>query len=279
MKILKTNIELAEWLSEIREKGVSVGFIPTMGALHQGHVDLVNKSTEENDYTIVSIFVNPKQFNNKQDFEKYPVNIGTDIDVLEKALCDAVFVPDYNEVYPEKSKFVKLELGILNKVFEGPGRPGHFEGVIQVVYRFFNLIQPTVAYFGLKDFQQCMVIKMLKNEYFPKIKLQFCPTTRNKIGLAMSSRNARLSTAGEQNASRIYQVLNVVKSLHQHIEPTDALNYGKILLKNAQIEVEYFSLANADTLAPVNAWQKTNKNVLLIAAYIEGVRLIDNIVF
>jgi len=279
LKILKTNIELAEWLSEIRQKGVSLGFIPTMGALHQGHLSLVKQSTDENDYTIVSVFVNPKQFNNTQDFEKYPVSTQKDIDLLEKSLCDAVFMPGYKEVYPEKTKQIKLDLGNLNGVFEGPERPGHFDGVVQVVYRLFDLIQPSIAYFGLKDFQQCMVIKLLKNAYFPKIKLQFCPTAREESGLAMSSRNARLSDEDKKKAARIYQVLNIVKGLFHHIEAFDAINYGKHLLKNAQIEVEYFSLANIDTFTPMVKWQKNNKNVLLIAAYVEGVRLIDNIVF
>jgi pantoate--beta-alanine ligase len=177
------------------------------------------------------------------------------------------------------SKKVRLDIGNLDQVFEGPGRPGHFEGVIQVVNRFFELIQPTVAYFGLKDFQQCMVVKKLRNEYFPKIKLQFCTTTREDNGLAMSSRNARLSISGRSHASRIFEVLNIIKSLSDHIEAPDAINYGKRLLQNAKIEVEYLALANADTFAAVNKWQKPSKNVLLIAAYIEGVRLIDNIVF
>jgi pantoate--beta-alanine ligase len=279
LKVLKTNIELEAWLSEIKSKNASVGFVPTMGALHKGHLGLVKKSSEDNDYTIVSVFVNPKQFNNRQDFEKYPITIDQDIHILESVMCDAVFVPSYHEVYPEKIKPVNLDLGHLNKVFEGPGRPGHFEGVIQVVHRFFDLVKPNMAYFGLKDFQQCMVIKALRNEYFPKIKLQFCPTEREKNGLAMSSRNTRLSEQGVKTAAKIYEVLNVIKSLHEHIDAPDAINYGRLLLRNAQIEVEYLSLANADTFTPAVKWQRNHKNALLIAAHVEGVRLIDNIIF
>ena len=279
MKVLRTNIELESWLSEIKSKNASIGFVPTMGALHKGHLSLVKKSSEDNDYTIASVFVNPKQFNNRQDFEKYPVTVDEDIRVLESVMCDAVFVPDYNEVYPEKMKQVSLDLGHLNKVFEGPGRPGHFEGVIQAVHRFFDLVKPTTAYFGLKDFQQCMVIKALRNEYFPKIKLQFCPTEREKNGLAMSSRNTRLSEQGRKTAGKIYEVLTVIKNLHEHIDAPDAINYGLQLLRNAQVEVEYLSMANADTFTPAIKWQRTNKNVLLVAAHVEGVRLIDNITF
>jgi pantoate--beta-alanine ligase len=270
---------LTTWLTGIRKKGVSIGFVPTMGALHEGHVSLVEKSVEENDYTIVSIFVNPKQFNNKVDFEKYPVDVDKDIRLLEKSLCDAVFIPDHDEMYPLKSKSIKLDLGSVDKILEGPGRPGHFDGVIQAVYRFFDLIEPTVAYFGLKDFQQCMVIKLLKNEYFPKIRLQFCPTTRETSGLAMSSRNTRLTEVGKKTAARIYDVLNIVRNLCQHIEAPDAINYGKYLLKNAKIDVEYLALANIDTFNLVNKWQRPGKNALLIAAIVEDVRLIDNITF
>jgi pantoate--beta-alanine ligase len=279
LKVLRTNIELAEWLAEIRRGRVEIGFVPTMGALHKGHIELVKTSIQENDYTIVSIFINPKQFNSHEDFEKYPVTIDKDLEELEKEQCDAVFIPGYKEVYPDGLKPVKLDMGHLETVFEGPVRPGHFNGVVQVVKRFFELVEPTTAYFGLKDFQQCMVVKKLRNEYFPKVKLQFCPTMREESGLAMSSRNERLSAEGKLLASRIFEVLSIIKKLSLHIEAPDAIKYGKGLLHKARIEVEYLELANVDSFVAVNKWQKTKKNVLLIAAYIEGVRLIDNVVF
>ncbi len=279
LKVLKTNIELNEWLAGIRKKGGDIGFVPTMGALHEGHLQLVKQSIEENQYTVVSVFVNPKQFNNQQDFEKYPVNAKNDISMLEGSACDAVFMPSYDEVYPEKLKTVKLDLGVIDKVFEGIARPGHFVGVVQVVYRFFDLVKPDNAYFGLKDFQQCMVIKALKNAFFPKIRLHFCNTIREESGLAMSSRNARLSADGKKQAAHIYEILNIVKNLCKHIEAPDAINYGKYLMKKAGIEVEYLSLANADTLNVAEKWQRTGKNALLLAAHVEGVRLIDNIIF
>lgn len=250
-----------------------------MGALHQGHLDLVKTSMAENDYTIVSIFVNPRQFNNQEDFEKYPVNEKGDINLLVDIGCDALFMPSYAEVYPPKIKTLKMNLGNLDKVLEGAERPGHFEGVVQVVCRFFELIKPDVAYFGMKDFQQCMVISAMKKAYFPKIKLRFCPITRENSGLAMSSRNVRLSKEGRENAANIYKILNTVKSLSQHIEAQDAIKYGKYLLKNKGIDVQYLSLANADSLTLSNKWLKGGKNALLVAAFVEGVRLIDNTVF
>jgi len=250
-----------------------------MGALHQGHLDLVKTSMAENDYTIVSIFVNPRQFNNKEDFEKYPVDEKGDIHLLADIGCDALFIPSYTEVYPENSKPFKMDLGNLDKVLEGAERPGHFEGVVQVVYRFFELINPDIAYFGMKDFQQCMVINVMRKAYFPKIKLKFCPITRETSGLAMSSRNVRLSKEGRENAANIFKALNTVKNLSQHIEAQDAIKYGKYLLKNKGIDVQYLSLANADSLVLSGKWQKSGKNALLVAASVEGVRLIDNVVF
>lgn len=266
-------------MTETRKRGITIGYVPTMGALHQGHLDLVKASMGENDYTIVSIFVNPRQFNNQEDFEKYPIDEKGDINLLADIGCDALFIPSYAEVYPKDMKTFKMDLGNLDKVLEGAERPGHFEGVVQVVHRFFELIRPDMAYFGMKDFQQCMVISAMKKAYFPKIKLRFCPITRESSGLAMSSRNVRLSKEGRETAANIYKVLNTVKNLSKHIEAPDAIEYGTCLLKNKGIEVQYLALANSDSLALSNKWLKNEKNVLLIAAFVEGVRLIDNIVF
>lgn len=266
-------------MSETRKRGISIGYVPTMGALHQGHLELVKTSMAENDYTIVSIFVNPRQFNNKEDFEKYPVDEKGDVNLLADVGCDALFLPSYAEVYPAKTQAIKIDLGNLDKVLEGAERPGHFEGVVQVVYRFFELINPDVAYFGMKDFQQCMVVNTMKKAYFPKIKLKFCPIIRENSGLAMSSRNMRLSKEGRESAANIFKVINTVKNLSKHIEAPDAIKYGLYLLKNKGINVQYLSLANSDSLALSNKWLKSGKNVLLIAAFVEGVRLIDNIAF
>ena len=279
MQIFNTQIELEGFLSKIRKKGIKIGFVPTMGALHEGHLDLVKKSVEENDYTLVSIYVNELQFNNPIDFNNYPITKEDDIEMLKQVSCDAVFMPSSEVMYPKGYKKISLELGNLVDVFEGPLRPGHFDGVVQVVYRLFDYIKPNTAYFGLKDYQQCMVIKALKNQFFHSIHLVFCPTIRMETGLAMSSRNKRLSPLGLIEASYLYKALTTIRDLSIHIEAFDAINYGKLLLQKRQIEVEYLELANADTLAPGKRWFRKNKNIVLLAVNIEGVRLIDNIGF
>jgi len=279
LRIVKSDIELQGVISDLSESRSKIGFVPTMGALHEGHLQLVKQSHEENDLTIVSIFVNPKQFNNKEDFDKYPVTIERDKQMLERAYCDILFLPDETVVYPKNFKPAKLNLGQLDSVFEGPLRPGHFDGVVQVVYRLFEMVRPHTAYFGLKDYQQCMVIKLLRNAYFPKIELKFAETIRQPDGLAMSSRNARLSQIGLEKASNLYKALTMVKNLKKHIEPFDALKYAKYNLAQQGIEVEYLSLANADTLIESKKWLRKGKNVVLAAVWVEGVRLIDNIIF
>lgn len=250
-----------------------------MGALHEGHIKLVKKSIEENDKTIVSVYVNPKQFNNTEDFEKYPNTITSDIILLDKAGCDIVFVPESKDIYTNSYKPISINLGQINEVFEGPLRPGHFDGVVQVVNILFDMVRPDQAYFGLKDYQQCMVIKALRDQRFPGIKISLCPTVRAESGLALSSRNKRLSAKGLETAAYIYKALKTVQELKKHIEPEDAIKYGKHILCTHQIEVEYFALANADTLQPSKKWLKGGKNVVLAAVWIEGVRLIDNMVF
>lgn len=279
MKLFKTQIELQAYLTLLRKQSQSIGFVPTMGALHDGHIQLVKASIQENDVTVVSIFINKKQFNNLEDYNNYPQNVSNDMQLLERAGCDVLFMPDHDEMYPKTYVPINLDLGHLNTVLEGPNRPGHFDGVVQVVNRLFNYVMPNKAYFGLKDYQQCMVIKVLQEAYFPQIDLVFCDTVRLSNGLAMSSRNLRLSKQGVDLASQLYKMLDMIKRLSQHIESKDALQYAKHLLTQKHIEVEYLTLAHADTLTLGKKWFKKHKNVVLIAAHIEGVRLIDNIVF
>lgn len=279
MKVVRSNKELGEVLKEWRGKKSKIGFVPTMGALHQGHLNLVEKCQEDNDYTVVSIYVNPKQFNNQLDFEKYPDKIDKDIELLSSIGCDLLYHPHYEEVYPTGLQKVDLDLGAINDVFEAPERPGHFDGVVQVVHRFFDLIMPDNAYFGLKDFQQCMVIQKLRDAYFKKIHLHFCPTTRLESGLAMSSRNERLSQKGIQKAAYIFKAISHVKNLNQQVVPKDALYFAKHLLEEQGFKVEYLDLANADNLQASSKWLKKGKNIVVVAAWLEGVRLIDNIQF
>jgi pantoate--beta-alanine ligase len=279
MLIAKTNQELHQILSLQSEKKLSIGFVPTMGALHQGHLNLVTRSQVENDFTVVSIFVNPKQFNNKEDFNKYPIKTQEDITLLESINCQLLYLPNYQEIYPLGIQNIEIDLQDLNKVFEGPNRPGHFEGVVNVVYRLFELINPNKAYFGLKDFQQCKVILKLKETYFNHIELMFCETTREQNGLAMSSRNSRLSDDGKLLATQIYKALLEIKSNFTTGNVQSHLNNISNKLSQHNIDVEYFDIANVNTLKPVKEWQKPNENVALIAVKIENVRLIDNIVF
>ena len=277
--MVTNDIELREAVSKLKYGKAKVGFVPTMGALHQGHAELVRQCHEENDVTVVSIYVNPKQFNNAEDFNKYPVTTAEDKVLLDKANCDVLFIPGYDTVYPADFKPIKIGLGQLDQVFEGPMRPGHFDGVVQVVNRLFEMVQPDTAYFGLKDFQQCMVIKALKNERFPTVELKFVPTVRREDGLAMSSRNRRLSPQGLQKAGNLYKALTMVNELKKHIEPFDALKYARHVLEQNGLEVEYFALANADTLIESKKWLRKGKNIVLAAVWVEGVRLIDNLIF
>jgi pantoate--beta-alanine ligase len=249
-----------------------------MGALHHGHLKLIEKSKKENLFTVVSIFVNPKQFNNKEDFNKYPITINEDIELLKSINCDLLYIPTYEEIYPSEMENIKIPLNNLDKVFEGEKRPGHFAGVAAVVHRLFSLVEPHKAFFGLKDFQQCLVIKNLRDHYFKNIKLKFCPTIREKSGLAMSSRNKRLSKEGLKIASNIYKAMKEVKSNFNHLDINTALSEGLKLLKQHPIEIDYFSVANKHTLKPTKQWMPNRNNVLLVAVFIEDVRLIDNII-
>ncbi len=279
MFIFKTHIELSEWLRLQKAEKHSLGFVPTMGALHSGHIALVKKALEQNDLALVSIFVNPKQFNNAIDFEKYPITTNEDIAFLESAGCHAVYIPAVNDIYPEGLAHVGLDLGMLNEVLEGPKRPGHFDGVVQVVHRFFNIIQPDKVYLGLKDFQQCKVIEALTKAYFPNIQLEFCATERELTGLAKSSRNMRLSETGKASASHIYQALQHIAHQYKKEDLSSAKRAAILYLSKHQIEVEYLESANADTLTLTSQWQEPSHNVVLLAAYLENVRLIDNIQF
>ena len=174
MKLFKTQIELQEHLTVLRKQSQSIGFVPTMGALHDGHIQLVKASIQENDVTVVPIFINKKEFNNLEDYNNYPQNLSNDMQLLERVGCDVLFMPDHDEMYPKTYVPINLDLGQLNTVLEGPNRPGHFDGVVQVVNRLFNYVMPNKAYFGLKDYQQCMVIKVLQEAHFPQIDLEFC---------------------------------------------------------------------------------------------------------
>lgn len=276
MKIFKTAEALHnEWL-KLKKWHKSIGFVPTMGALHAGHIALVEQAKLKNDFVITSIFVNPTQFNNAQDFKLYPISVEDDLNQLEAAGCDAVFLPEVEEIYPPGFVAPHYPLGFLETVLEGAYRPGHFQGVCQVVDRLLQIVQPDELLLGRKDFQQCKVLeKMVELKNFTT-HLTFVPTLRETDGLAMSSRNRRLTPEQRQKAPLLYQSLISIKN-KLHINNTKLLITNEIsnLSKNG-FKVDYLQLAHASSLQPIQQWNGENA-VLLVAAYVDSIRLIDNI--
>lgn len=275
--LVRTKRELQDQLSTLRNKG-SIGFVPTMGALHQGHISLVEQAVNENAAVVVSIFVNPTQFNDPGDLKRYPRNLEADLKMLEKTGCALVFAPEAEEVYPEPDNR-KFNFGNLEQVMEGKHRPGHFNGVAQVVSRLFEIVKPDKAYFGLKDFQQLAIInKMVKMLKMP-VKIVPCPIIREKSGLAMSSRNELLSPEERENAALIYQTLCNAKELKSKKSVQQIKNHViEIINKNPFLHVEYFEIVDNKNLIPVNTWEDQGVKVGCIAVHCGKVRLIDNIV-
>lgn len=280
MEIFKTKASLQAYLQEARSTGQKITLIPTMGALHEGHLSLLNYAKPISDIRVCSIFVNPTQFNDPKDLEKYPRPIENDIRLLESVDCDILFLPSVDEMYPDKNEAWHLDLGELDQIWEGEKRPGHFQGVTQVVYKLFTLVQPDIACFGQKDFQQVMVIKRMIAMKDLAIQLAICPIIRDQDGLALSSRNARLSEAGKRTALALSRSLQYVKD-HIH----DAIPLAEIKDKALQIltdtdglSVEYFALCESSTLKEVDHIDFSKQHVALITAWVEGVRLIDNMI-
>jgi pantoate--beta-alanine ligase len=280
MQVIKQTKALRHSLLPYRQNS-SVGLVPTMGALHQGHLTLIKAARRQNAVTVCSIFVNPTQFNNPADFAKYPVTIEKDIELLHDAGCDILFLPAVTEIYPvQPGPGEQYDLGFLETVLEGPMRPGHFQGVCQVVRRLFEAVEPHNAYFGLKDYQQCMVIQRLVQlmQPHPPLHLHLMPTLREPDGLAMSSRNMRLNAAERALAPTIHQTLLFMK---EHLQPgplQPLLTEATGRLRQAGFLPDYVSLADATTLEPVTDWDGKRPLVCLIAAFLNEVRLIDNLV-
>jgi pantoate--beta-alanine ligase len=273
---------ISEVKRELRKKkqpGNPVGFVPTMGALHQGHLELIRQSKAENTITVCSIFVNPIQFNNKKDLEKYPRNLHQDLKMLEDAGCDIVFTPEVGEMYPDgTTEAIHFPLGQLEKVMEGRFRPGHFQGVATVVKKLFDIIEPTRAYFGKKDYQQLIVIKELVSRLGIPVEIIACPTVREPDGLAMSSRNLRLTIGERQLAPLIYQVLCGIKEKAGKKSVTELRKWAiKKIEKNPAFRVEYFEIADTRSMVPIERWEKREHAVACTAVYLGDVRLIDNI--
>lgn len=280
MIIFKVSSQLTQFIQQKKKQGKTIGFVPTMGALHQGHISLINKSKVECDITVCSIFVNPTQFNDVKDFEKYPITIEQDIYMLEMAECDVLFLPSVEEIYPNSNdKNRHYDLGFIETVFEGAYRPGHFNGVCMVLERLLNIVNPNQLFLGQKDYQQCIVIKRLIDIMKAEIKVVICPTSREINGLAMSSRNKRLSDEMKDKAKIIYQSLNKIKKDIAANNTVELIaNAEADLLQNGFDKIDYLQLANAKTLAPIELWDGNTQLVILVAAFTEGVRLIDNMV-
>lgn len=278
MKIIRTVKELKDAVNALKAEGKSVGLVPTMGALHDGHISLVEQARRDNDAVVVSVFVNPTQFNNPDDLRTYPRTEDADCRRLEAAGVDFAFIPSVEEMYPEPDTRV-FELGDVAAVMEGAMRPGHFNGVAQVVSRLFAMVNPDRAYFGEKDFQQIAVIRrMVELEKFA-IEIVSCPIKRESDGLAMSSRNVRLSARQREVAPNIYRILKEsveAKASGLSLEETMRKVIEEI---NAypEMEVEYYEIVNADDMQPVKDWNDCRQAVGCITVYLGDVRLIDNI--
>ncbi len=280
MEVLESINSLREKISSLKNQAQKIGFVPTMGALHYGHIALIKQAMLECDYVICSIFINPAQFNNPDDLEKYPKTLSTDMQLLMQADCDALFIPSIEVMYPKVSS-TSFQFGSLEKVMEGSYRPGHFSGVGLIVSKLFNIVQPDLAFFGQKDWQQVQIINCLIRDLNFPILLRVIETERDENGLALSSRNQRLTEQGRINASRLYQYLILGKQMLQEgRQPKSTKQYLIEKIKvDAFLELEYLNIANSITLQEVDENEQSNELVICIAAYIEGVRLIDNILF
>jgi len=247
-----------------------------MGALHEGHLSLIAEAKQLGCITLASIFVNPRQFNNHEDLKRYPRSLHSDIRLLEQAGCDSVFIPETDQVYEPQLQIPSVALGFLAERFEGSFRPGHFQGVTDVLWSLFHIIKPDDVFFGEKDFQQCMVVKKLIDTHFPDIRMHIIPTRREADGLAMSSRNSRLSPAGRLRAPAIYQAMQQICLQKQKLPLDELISEARSFLLEHEIETEYLELAVPETLETLHRWPE-KPAVLLFAGYLEGVRLIDNL--
>lgn len=278
MLIYTKTQEITRFLAKQRESGLKLGFVPTMGALHAGHISLVEKAKRENDLVIVSIFVNPTQFNNPEDLRNYPRTPEDDHKKLTAAGADLLFEPTVDEIYTHGLKEGKeVDLGKLENVLEGAHRPGHFKGVVQVVSRLFEIVQPHTAYFGEKDFQQLAVIRKMTQALGYPVEIIGCETMREESGLAMSSRNLRLSEEERETATQIYKAMKYVRDNRKQIGDSEALkNAIDTINSQPPLKVEYLEIADANELQPISE-NDHSKNARIFAAVFCGpVRLIDN---
>ena len=278
MKIFTTIPETRKFICKLKNDNVTIGFVPTMGALHTGHITLIERAKRENDIVGCSIFVNPIQFNNSQDLEKYPRVFDADEKKLTEVGCDFVFTPSAKEMYPEPVN-EKYDFGQLDKVMEGAHRPGHFNGVAVVVRKLFEINEPDKAYFGMKDFQQLCIVRALSEKLRIPAEIISCPTVRENDGLAMSSRNVRLSLEERKIAPEIYRILKEAKQKYPCMKLSELENWAKVeFLKIKEFSCEYFEIADSKTLQPFQEWSDVVGAVACTAVFLGSVRLIDNII-
>ena len=279
MKIFNKKLDLQQFLAPFYLEKKAVGLVPTMGALHEGHLSLIQKALSENDIVVVSIFVNPTQFNNAEDLEKYPRNLSGDIKTIERLSQEVViFAPEISEMYESTPKAISFDFRGLDKVMEGKFREGHCQGVATMVEKLFELVKPTRAYFGEKDYQQILIIKSMLEQRKLPVTLVPCPIIREESGLAMSSRNERLSPEGRKQAAFIYSVLQEAQKLFTTASVAEVEAFVKEQFSQKEgFDLEYFTITKADTLEEITEKDPSESYRAFITVYVEGVRLIDNI--
>lgn len=278
MKIFYHKAALNTYLSQFRADKMRIGLVPTMGALHKGHLSLLEYIDSYCDIRVCSVFVNPTQFDKAEDLEKYPRPIEQDLKMLEEAGCDVVFMPSVEEMYGENESW-SIDLGNLDHVLEGTFRPGHYQGVTQIVKKLFDIVMPNIACFGQKDYQQFLVIKKMVDVFKLKVKLLMCPIIREEDGLAMSSRNVRLTATGRKQALAIYQTLTELTESTNHLGLIEARKQAIHRLEASEgIRLEYLEVCDLD-LTILQSAEKGQELIALAAVWLEGVRLIDNVIF
>jgi pantoate--beta-alanine ligase len=279
MKVVKSSKELVDLVSQLKDTDKSIGFVPTMGALHQGHLSLIDYAANENDIVVVSIFVNPTQFNDKSDYAKYPRILEDDIEKLNKVKCDIVFTPDESDMYPEEDKR-QFDFGNLDKVMEGKHRPGHFRGVALIVSKLFEMVKPDRSYFGEKDFQQVAIIKYITKQLKFDIEIVSCPIIRENDGLAMSSRNMLLTSEQRKNVSLISETLFEAKKFAKNNSVSETKDWViRTINANPLLKVEYFDIVDSEKLESIESWSQNADKVGCIAVHVGNIRLIDNVRF
>jgi pantoate--beta-alanine ligase len=278
MKIFTTKQDLRDCLSALKAKNKTLGFVPTMGALHQGHLSLIKKAAKKNDVVIVSVFVNPTQFNNPEDLKKYPKTLQQDIKLLESVSCNILFSPSVDEIYAENIVSTNFNFDGLEHQMEGKFRDGHFNGVGTIVKTLFEIVAPNKAYFGEKDFQQLQIIKKMVQKNQLPVKVKGCPIYREKDGLAMSSRNVRLSKEQREIAPFIYKTLKKVSKKFAKENTEEIIEWVKNEFKKQPLlNLEYFTIADEKTLKTIKNRESNKKYRAFIAVYAGKIRLIDNI--